>query len=66
MFGPKAEAGTVWADELGDGFLEQGFEAGFEKLLAWQNTLSRGKKKLATRLTNYLSDRRHMLNFPEF
>lgn len=66
VFGPEAEAGTVWADELGDCFLEQGFEAGFEKLLAWQNTLTRGKKKLATRLINYISDRRHMLNFPEF
>lgn len=66
VFGPEVEAGTVWADELGDCFLEQGFEAGFEKLLAWQNTLTRGKKKLATRLINYISDRRHMLNFPEF
>ncbi len=62
-----AEEGTRWAKDLGDTFLNEGFEAGWDKLLACRQGYRSGKKRQALgRLVNDISERKDMLNFPEF
>lgn len=61
------EVGTGWAKELGDTFLNDGFEAGWDKLLTCRQGYRSGKKREALDwLVNYISERKDMLNFPEF
>lgn len=67
VFGPESAEGKTWAEELGKCFQEQGFEPGWERLLAWRGTLkSPAKRKAADRLINYTSERREMISYPEF
>lgn len=67
VFGPESAEGLAWADDLGECFQKEGFEKGWEKLLAWRATLkSPGKRTAADRLINYTSERRDMINYPEF
>jgi hypothetical protein len=67
VFGPESKEGKTWADNLSVRFRDQGFEPGWEQLLAWRATLkSPQKRKAADRLINYISERREMINYPEF
>lgn len=67
VFGRESAEGKTWAEELGECFRDQGFEPGWEKLLAWRATLkSPGKRKAADRLINYTLERRAMISYPEF
>jgi hypothetical protein len=61
------EAGRTWAHDLAELFKTQGFTAGFDSLLTFRKTLRSPKKKqAATRLVNYVSDRRALITYPEF
>jgi hypothetical protein len=54
-------------ERVGDTFLNKGFEAGWDKLLACRQSYRSGRKRQALdRLVNYISERKDMLNFPEF
>jgi hypothetical protein len=67
VFGEDAEAGTSWANELLHDFKHEGYDKAWESLVAWRATL-RGKKsrEAADRLLNYVSERREMIQYPEF
>ncbi len=61
------EAGRSWAHDLAETFQTQGFTAGFDSLVTFRKTLRSPKKKqAATRLVNYISDRRALITYPEF
>ena len=67
VFGSESPEGQTWATELSECFRDDGFEPGWENLLAWRGTLkSPTKRKAADRLINYISDRREMISYPEF
>lgn len=66
-FGETDPAGITWAGDLMHSFKHQGYEATWEKLVTWRATLrSPGKRAAADRLLNYVSERRDMINYPEF
>jgi len=66
VFGQDDEAGTQWADALMHTFKHEGYEAAWESLCAWRQTLRGRKRKAADWLINYVVDRREMINYPDF
>jgi hypothetical protein len=67
VFGEDDASGKVWMDELMHTFKHDGYEAAWEKLCAWRQSLrSPRKRKAADRLLNYVMERRDMICYPEF
>lgn len=68
VFGEDSAEGKRWADELLHAFKHEGYEAAWERLLAWRDAHKRSPKKRAAadRLLNYVSERRAMIRYPEF
>lgn len=67
VFGEKDEAGKAWMTDLMRIFKHEGYEAAWEKLCAWRQSLkSPRKRKAADRLLAYVVDRRDMISYPEF
>ena len=67
VFGEEDAAGRAWVDELLHTFKHEGYEAAWEKLCAWRQSLrSPRKRKAADRLINYVLERRDMISYPEF
>lgn len=66
VFGEDA-AGMTWASELLHVLKHDGYEPAHARLFAWRQTLhAPSKKQLADKLLNYITDRREMINYPEF
>lgn len=60
-------AGTKWAEELLHLLKHEGYEAAHAKIFPWCQALRSPKKKtFANKLLNYITDRREMINYPEF
>jgi hypothetical protein len=66
VYGEENETGQVWAGQILHVFKHAGYERAYEELLAWQAGLRGGKRTAATRLLNYVVERRNMINYPEF
>lgn len=67
VFGEEDASGKAWMDELMHTFKHEGYEAAWEKLCAWRQSLrSPRKRKAADRLLNYVMERRDMISYPEF
>ena len=66
VYGEEDEAGRQWAGEVLHGFKHDGYEATWQRLLAWRVGRRRGQRKAADRLLNYVSERREMIRYPEF
>jgi hypothetical protein len=67
VFGEDDASGKAWMDELMHTFKHEGYEAAWEKLCAWRQSLKgRRKRKAADRLINYVLERRDMISYPEF
>ena len=67
VFGETTPEGTAWAGDLMHSFKHEGYEATWEKLVAWRATLRGPKRRAAAdRLLNYVSERRDMINYPQF
>jgi hypothetical protein len=66
-FGEEDKAGETWAGDILHTFKHDGYEAGWQKLVAWRTTL-RGpaKRKAADTLIGYVTERRDMILYPEF
>lgn len=67
VFGDDDETGKAWMSELMHVFKHEGYEAAWEKLSAWRQTLrSPRKRKAADRLIHYVVERRDMIDYPTF
>lgn len=67
VFGEEDASGKAWMAELMHTFKHDGYEAAWEKLCAWRQSLrSPRKRKAADRLLNYVMERRDMICYPEF
>jgi hypothetical protein len=66
VYGEEGEAGQQWAGDVLHRFKHDGYEATWQKLLEWRMGLRRGRRKVADRLVNYVSERREMIKYPEF
>jgi hypothetical protein len=67
VFGEEDAAGKAWMTDLMHTFKHDGYEAAWEKLCAWRQTLkSPRKRKAASRLLSYVVERRDMISYPEF
>ncbi len=58
--------GQRWAAERWHPAKHEGYAALRDKLLAWQGTLRGKKKQQAGRLLDYVTDRRPLIQYPEF
>ena len=66
VFGDDTETGEKWASTVLHTLKHDGYEPAWESLLTWRRRLRGKKRKEATRLINYVVDRRDMINYPEF
>lgn len=65
--GKDDQTGQDWASGLLHTFKHDGWETAWEQLTLWRATLKgKAKKAAADRLMNYVSNRRDMINYPEF
>jgi hypothetical protein len=65
--GESGEAGKAWIEEVLHVFKHEGYEAGWQKLLAWRAALrSPAKRRAADALIGYVSERHDMIRYPEF
>ena len=67
VYGDESAEGTAWVDDLLHTFKHADYAVTWDQLVEWRRTLkSARKKKAADRLLNYVSERRGMINYPEF
>jgi hypothetical protein len=60
-------AGLKWAEELLHLLKHEGYEPAHAKIFSWRQAIrSPNKKEFANKLLNYITDRRDMINYPEF
>jgi hypothetical protein len=66
VYGEAGEAGVAWAGEMLHRFKHEGYDAAWEKLVAWRCSWRGPKRQAADGLLNYVSERRAMIRYPEF
>src|SRR6185437_3430025 len=66
VYGQENAAGQTWASQILHTFKHDGYERAYEELTTWQAGLRGGKRAAATKLLNYVVERRNMINYPEF
>lgn len=66
VYGESSAEGQQWRDELLSLFFEQGVDAAWEFLLAWQRKLRGCKRMAANQLLGYVAERRETICYPEF
>lgn len=64
--GAKDTPGQRWAAGVLHTAKHQGYEALREELVAWKGTLRGRKRQAAEQLLGYVTDRREMIQYPEF
>lgn len=65
-YGDEAAEGTAWVETFLHTLKHEGYERAFESLNTWRNGLRGKKREAATKLLNYMVERRDMINYPEF
>lgn len=67
VYGDENADGTAWVAELLHTLKHADYAVAWDRLVEWRRSLSSPrKKKAADRLLNYVSERRDMINYPEF
>ena len=66
VFGNDAPGGQTWAATLLHTLKHDGYEAAHEQLLKWMVPLRGLKRAAAKQLLGYITERREMINYPEF
>jgi len=66
IYGEEDEAGKQWAGALLHTFKHEGYAAAWEQLLSWRRERRCRQRPAADRLINYVSERRDMIQYPEF
>lgn len=59
-------AGEAWKKEIMGLLYEQGYDAAWDRLVAWRVALRGGKREAADALMGYMAERREMIRYPEF
>lgn len=66
VYGETSEEGQQWADALLHTFKHDGYAASWEQLLTWRGKWRGAKRAAADGLLNFVSERREMIQYPEF
>jgi hypothetical protein len=66
VYGETDEAGTRWAGEILHVFKHEGYAAAWDQLATWRGQWRGSKRGAADGLLNYVSERREMIQYPEF
>jgi hypothetical protein len=66
VYGEDDESGKAWLADLLHTFKHEGYDAGWDKLLAWRTSLRGVKRQAADSLMRYVSERHDMILYPEF
>ena len=67
VYGEENDEGNAWAGDLLHEFKHKGYEAAWQKLVAWRITLrGKAKRQAADKLLGYVSERHKMIRYPEF
>lgn len=66
IYGEENPQGAVWAGHILHLFKHDGYERAYEALTTWKAALRGRKRAAATKLLNYVVERREMINYPEF
>lgn len=66
VYGEECEDGKTWVANLLHVFKHEGYDAAWEILVLWRATLRSSKRQAADTLLNFVSDRRDMIQYPEF
>jgi hypothetical protein len=66
VYGETNEVGVAWAGEILHVFKHEGYGAAWEKLVTWRGQWRGGRRASADGLLNYVSERREMIQYPEF
>ena len=64
VYGETDEAGTAWAGEWLHAFKHDGYDAAWEKLVAWRSGWRSPKRAAADGLMNSVCERRTMILYP--
>ena len=66
VFGESSSLGEEWASERLHRFKHNGYDGIVPELMTWRSNLRGRKRQAATKLVNYVTDRRAMIQYPEF
>jgi hypothetical protein len=66
IYGEENPQGRAWAGRILHLFKHDGYERAYEELTTCQAALRGRKRAAATKLINYVVERREMINYPEF
>ena len=66
VFGEDSAAGESWLKDLMHSVRHEGYNAGWEQLVAWRKSLRGTKRTAANSLLHYMSERSSMIRYPEF
>ncbi len=66
VFGEDETTGQTWATTLLNTLKHDGYEMAHESLLKWMSPLRGPKRAAAKKLLAYITERREMINYPEF
>ena len=66
VFGESSPTGDQWASEQLHRFKHDGYDGVVPELMTWRADLRGKKREAATKLVNYVTDRRAMIQYPEF
>ena len=66
VYAETEELGLAWAGEVLHTLKHEGYEAGWDALVSWRCRWRGRKRVAADGLLNYVSERREMIQYPEF
>jgi hypothetical protein len=66
VYGEENAQGQAWRDEVMGLFYERGYDAAWDRLIAWRSSLRGAKRKAADRLLGYVAERRQTIRYPLF
>jgi hypothetical protein len=66
VYGEASAEGQAWREEVMGLFYERGYDAAWDKLVAWRSSLRGSKRKAADRLLGYVAERRETIRYPQF
>lgn len=67
VYGEEDATGKAWVADVLHTFKHEGYDAGWDKLLAWRTSLrGSARRGAADSLMGYVSERRAMIQYPQF